>query len=67
MGMGWGKGVGEGAELLAAELCVGTSESQCAWRAGAAARQWGWRGKDVLVWVQLGTWLSLYYLRINLC
>lgn len=29
MGMGWGKGVGERAELLAAELCVGTSESVC--------------------------------------
>lgn len=63
MGMGWGRGR-RGAELLAAELGVGTS-GQCACRAGAA--QAVGQGKDARVWVQLGTWLSLYYLRINLC
>lgn len=53
-----------GAELLAAELSVGTSEG--AWRAGAAGRQWGCReGCSCLG--TAGTWLSLYYLRINLC
>lgn len=66
MGMGWGKGVERGQSCWQ-QSCVLARVSQCAWRAGAAGRQWGQSRKDAHVWVQLGTWLSLYYLRINLC
>lgn len=57
-----GEGGRRGAELLAAELCVGTSESVCLEQQKAVGT-----GEGCSVWVQLGTWLSLYYLRINLC